>query len=72
VNTIDGVVLPLVEAGAWAVAHPGYYLNDWLRIKATDGFRTAQIDYWMKDKPRSNPAPRWNLLDALMNRANER
>ncbi len=43
-------------------------LNDWLRIKATDGFRSAQIDYWMNGKPRSDPAPRWNLLDALMNR----
>jgi len=90
---IDGVILPLVEAGAWAIAHPRYtavapanmrspilyiyllppgadtfqhYLNDWLRIKATDGFRTSQVDYWMKDKPRSDPAPRWNLLDVLM------
>jgi proton glutamate symport protein len=96
-GNIDGVVLPLVEAGAWTVAHPGYtavvptnmrgptlyiyllppgadtfqhYLNDWLRIKATDGFRSAQIDYWMNGKPRSDPAPRWNLLDALMNRKN--
>jgi hypothetical protein len=49
-----------------------HYLNDWLRIKATDGFRTAQVDDWMKDKPRSDPVPRWNLLDALISRANGR
>lgn len=43
-----------------------HYLNEWLELKASDGFRKAQIDYWMKGKPRSDRPPRWNLLDAML------
>jgi proton glutamate symport protein len=41
------------------------YLDQWLELKASDGFRQAQIDYWIKGKPRAERKPRWNLLDAL-------
>jgi proton glutamate symport protein len=46
------------------------YLDQWLELKASDGFRDAQIDYWIKGKPRSEQRPRWNLLDTLISRAN--
>jgi Na+/H+-dicarboxylate symporter/ABC-type amino acid transport substrate-binding protein len=42
-----------------------HYLNEWLELKAADGFRDAQIDYWIKGTSRSERPPRWNLLDAL-------
>lgn len=42
------------------------YLDQWLELKEANGFRTAQLDYWMKGKPRSDRPPRWNLLDELM------
>jgi ABC-type amino acid transport substrate-binding protein len=42
------------------------YLDQWLELKEADGFRTAQLDYWMKGKPRADRPPRWNLLDALL------
>ncbi len=42
------------------------YLDQWLELKTSDGFRDAQIDYWIKGKPRAEQKPRWNLLDALM------
>jgi hypothetical protein len=41
------------------------YLDQWLELKASDGFRRAQIDYWIEGKPRAEQKPRWNLLDAL-------
>ncbi len=53
----------LVPPGALIFRH---YLNEWLDLKASDGFRKAQIDYWIKGKPRSDRPPRWNLLDALL------
>jgi len=42
------------------------YIDQWLDLKAADGFRAAQVDYWMNGKPRSDRPPRWNLLDAFM------
>jgi proton glutamate symport protein len=42
------------------------YLDQWLELKTADGFRAAQLDYWIDGKPRSDRAPRWNLLDALL------
>jgi hypothetical protein len=42
------------------------YLDQWLELKNSDGFRAAQLDYWIKGKPRANPRPRWNLIDALL------
>jgi Na+/H+-dicarboxylate symporter/ABC-type amino acid transport substrate-binding protein len=42
------------------------YLDQWLELKASDGFRAAQLDYWIKLKPRAERRPRWNLLDWLL------
>ncbi len=42
------------------------YLDQWLELKAADGFRAAQIDYWIDGEPRARRRPRWNLLDALV------
>jgi hypothetical protein len=53
----------LVPPGALIFRH---YLNEWLDLKAADGFRKAQIDYWMKGKPRADRPPRWNLLDVMI------
>ena len=53
----------LVPPGALIFRH---YLNEWLELKAADGFRKAQIDYWMKGKPRADRPPRWNLLDVMI------
>jgi Na+/H+-dicarboxylate symporter/ABC-type amino acid transport substrate-binding protein len=44
------------------------YVDQWLALKGTDGFRTAQIDYWIDGKPRVVPKPRWNLWDAIASR----
>jgi hypothetical protein len=44
------------------------YLDQWLELKASDGFRAAQIDYWIKLEPRAERRPRWNLLDWLLAR----
>ena len=41
------------------------YLDRWLELKAIDGFRATQIDYWINGEPRAQRRPRWNLLDAL-------
>jgi proton glutamate symport protein len=41
------------------------YVDQWLALKATDGFRQAQIDYWIDGKLRSVAKPRWNLWDAI-------
>jgi proton glutamate symport protein len=41
------------------------YVNQWLALKGTDGFRQAQIDYWIDGKPRVVAKPRWNLWDAI-------
>ena len=42
------------------------YVDQWVALKEADGFRAAQVDYWIDGKPRSDRPPRWNLLDALM------
>ncbi len=41
------------------------YLDQWLELKANEGFRKAAIDYWIDGRPRAERKPRWNLLDAL-------
>ena len=41
------------------------YVDQWLALKGTDGFRIAQTDYWIDGKPRVVPKPRWNLWDAI-------
>lgn len=40
------------------------YLDQWLDIKSSDGFRSAQVDYWMNQTPRADSPRRWNLIDA--------
>jgi proton glutamate symport protein len=42
------------------------YINQWLELQTSNGFRAAQLDYWIDGKPRKDPQPRWNLLDALL------
>jgi proton glutamate symport protein len=42
------------------------YLDQWLELKISDGFRDEQLDYWIKGKRRAEPQPRWNLLDAFL------
>ena len=42
------------------------YVDQWLELKTADGFRAAQIDYWIDGKPRALHHPRWNLLDVLL------
>jgi hypothetical protein len=42
------------------------YVDQWVELKAADGFRAVQVDYWINGKPRSDRPPRWNLLDALL------
>jgi hypothetical protein len=59
---LRAIPLPMCVPGAEIFRH---YLNEWLELKAADGFRAAQIDYWMNGKPRSDRPPRWNLFDAL-------
>ncbi len=45
------------------------YLDQWLDIKGTDGFRSAQVEYCMNQTPRADNPRRWNLIDALRGRA---
>jgi Na+/H+-dicarboxylate symporter/ABC-type amino acid transport substrate-binding protein len=42
------------------------YLDQWLELKISDGFRAAQLDYWIKGKRRAERPARWNLLDVLL------
>lgn len=42
------------------------YLNAWLALEANNGFRDAQVAYWIDGKPRAPSAPRWNLLDNVV------
>jgi proton glutamate symport protein len=42
------------------------YFDIWLSLQASNGFRAAQIAYWIDGKPRPSPTPRWNLLDNVL------
>jgi proton glutamate symport protein len=42
------------------------YINQWLELQNSNGFRAAQLDYWINGKPRTDPRPRWNLLDSVL------
>lgn len=44
------------------------FMDQWMSLRAGDGFRDAQIAYWIRGEPRQATAPRWNLLDALLGR----
>jgi hypothetical protein len=42
------------------------YVDQWLALEGTDGFRSTQIGcYWIDGKPRVVAKPRWNLWDVL-------
>ena len=38
------------------------FLNRWLMIQEKTGFIASQYDYWILRKPKTNRAPRWNVL----------
>jgi Na+/H+-dicarboxylate symporter/ABC-type amino acid transport substrate-binding protein len=42
------------------------YLDTWLSLQASNGFRAAQLAYWIEGKPRPDTTPRWNLLDNVL------
>jgi Na+/H+-dicarboxylate symporter/ABC-type amino acid transport substrate-binding protein len=43
-----------------------WYLNMWLSLQASGGFRAEQLAYWIDNKPRPDLIPRWNLLDNVL------
>ena len=42
------------------------YLDIWLSLQASNGFRAAQLSYWIDGKPRPSKSTRWNLLDNVL------
>jgi proton glutamate symport protein len=42
------------------------YLNVWLSLQESNGFRAAQLAYWIEGKPRASHTSRWNLLDNVL------
>ncbi|MCC6776116.1 MAG: transporter substrate-binding domain-containing protein [Hyphomicrobiales bacterium] len=42
------------------------FMTLWLELQSGNGFRTAQIDYWINGEPRRPTSPRWNLLDNVL------
>jgi proton glutamate symport protein len=42
------------------------YLNIWLSLQTSSGFRAEQLSYWIAGKPRPSSTPRWNLLDNVL------
>jgi hypothetical protein len=45
------------------------YLNIWLALQESGGFRADQLAYWIEGKPRASAAPRWNLIDNVLRSA---
>jgi hypothetical protein len=46
------------------------FLDQWLAFHAANGFRAAQLAYWIDGRPRADEnRPRWSLFDALLNPA---
>jgi Na+/H+-dicarboxylate symporter/ABC-type amino acid transport substrate-binding protein len=41
------------------------FVDLWLSLQASNGFRSAQIAYWIEGEPRNSP-PRWNLIDDVL------
>ena len=39
------------------------------QLQARNGFRDAQIAYWIEGEPRASRTPRWNLIDNVLNPA---
>jgi Na+/H+-dicarboxylate symporter/ABC-type amino acid transport substrate-binding protein len=42
------------------------FVNLWMSLQASNGFRDAQVSYWLQGKARLSRAPRWNLLDDVI------
>jgi hypothetical protein len=42
------------------------FVNLWMSLQASNGFREAQVAYWLEGKARPSLAPRWNLLDNVI------
>ena len=43
------------------------FLDQWLELHATNGFRGAQVNYWIEGEPRAGEhGPRWNFFDAVL------
>jgi len=43
------------------------FLDQWLELHDTNGFRAAEVNYWIKGEPRAGEhRPRWNVFDALL------
>ncbi len=42
------------------------FVNQWLSLRASDGFRDAQVAYWIEGKPRPDTRARWNLIDDVI------
>jgi Na+/H+-dicarboxylate symporter/ABC-type amino acid transport substrate-binding protein len=42
------------------------FMNLWLGLQSSNGFRAAQIAYWSKGEPRARTSPRWSLLDNVL------
>jgi hypothetical protein len=42
------------------------YVNIWLSLQTSSGFRAEQLSYWIEGKPRPSHTPRWNLLDNVL------
>jgi Na+/H+-dicarboxylate symporter/ABC-type amino acid transport substrate-binding protein len=42
------------------------FVDLWLALQASNGFRDAQIAYWIDGERRAPRAPRWNLLDNVL------
>ena len=45
------------------------FVDLWLSLQARNGFRDAQIAYWIEGEPRASRRPRWNLIDNVLNPA---
>jgi proton glutamate symport protein len=42
------------------------FVNLWMSLQASSGFRDAQIAYWLEGKARPSHVSRWNLLDNVI------
>lgn len=42
------------------------FVNLWLSLQASNGFRDAELAYWIKGETRPSHRPRWNLLDNVL------
>ncbi|HEX4572999.1 MAG TPA: cation:dicarboxylase symporter family transporter, partial [Dongiaceae bacterium] len=45
------------------------FVDLWLALQARNGFRDAQIAYWIEGEPRASRRPRWNLIDNVLSPA---